>query len=342
MACPGAKLNPLASEFIWHGNKTGHMRVTEKGVSAKNANQVEVPEKNILTKDTEQDEEQNIWRLNKNSDFPLRTAPHRRSTSRAPKIYRIIFIFLMPDSCQRNLVSHTATQQSASESPTKISHQISRLEDFDEGNFKNKTQLTSRKCAKAAKEKESEVEYKNPCYINIKFTTTGGISYDLYHPLISYLNKPARRAFDHLQHLTYHNNQEFQTVKFRVDVSPEKINNAAYFLEALVNLSKHLPSSKPYNAYCAHGNDPRIKYSQQVPHLLLQYKQIKRLREVPAGIRIRRVRSTIMAHVRPDPEHLKNNLLPMEIKRTEIILPELTDNKLTVRVPQISGPADTE
>ncbi|GLA50439.1 hypothetical protein AnigIFM63604_006499 [Aspergillus niger] len=46
------------------------MRVTEKGVSAKNANQVEVPEKNILTKDTEQDEEQNIWRLNKNSDFP--------------------------------------------------------------------------------------------------------------------------------------------------------------------------------------------------------------------------------------------------------------------------------
>ncbi|TPR05975.1 Maltoporin periplasmic N-terminal extension family protein [Aspergillus niger] len=54
MACPGAKLNPLASEFIWHGNKTGHMRVTEKGVSAKNANQVEVPEKNIFTKDTEQ------------------------------------------------------------------------------------------------------------------------------------------------------------------------------------------------------------------------------------------------------------------------------------------------
>ena len=124
--------------------------------------------------------------------------------------------------------------------------------------------------AKAAKEKESEVEYKNPCYINIKFTTTGGISYDLYHPLISYLNKPARRAFDHLQHLTYHNNQELQTVKFRVDVNPEKINNAAYFLEALVNLSKHLPSSKPYNAYRAHGNDPRIKYSQQVPHLLVK------------------------------------------------------------------------
>ncbi|RDK45361.1 hypothetical protein M752DRAFT_263001 [Aspergillus phoenicis ATCC 13157] len=257
MACPGAKLNPLASEFIWHGNKTGHMRVTEKGVSAKNANQVEVPEKNIFTKDTEQGEEQNIRRLNKNSDFP---------------------------------------------------------------NFTVKKHFT----AKAAKGKESEVEYKIPCYINIKFTTTGGISYDLYHPLISYLNKPARRAFDHLQHLTYHNNQELQTVKFRVDVNPEKINNAAYFLEALVNLSKHLPSSKPYNAYRAHGNDPRIKYSQQ-----RQYKQIKRLREVPAGIRIRRVRSTIMAHVRPDPEHLKNNLLPMEIKRTEIILPELIDNKLT-------------
>ncbi|KAI2852794.1 hypothetical protein CBS11350_427 [Aspergillus niger] len=108
MACPGAKLNPLASEFIWHGNKTGHMRVTEKGVSAKNANQVEVPEKNIFTKDTEQN--------------------------------------------------------------------------FDEP----------------------------------------------------------------------------EAVKFRVDVNPEKINNAAYFLEALVNLSKHLPSSKPYNAYRAHGNDPRI------------------------------------------------------------------------------------
>ena len=54
MACPGAKLNPLASEFIWHGNKTGHMRVTKKGVSAKDANQVKVSEKNVLTKDTEQ------------------------------------------------------------------------------------------------------------------------------------------------------------------------------------------------------------------------------------------------------------------------------------------------
>ncbi|GLA39715.1 hypothetical protein AnigIFM63309_007315 [Aspergillus niger] len=46
------------------------MRVTKKGVSAKDANQVKVSEKNILTKDTEQDEEQNIRRLKKNSDFP--------------------------------------------------------------------------------------------------------------------------------------------------------------------------------------------------------------------------------------------------------------------------------
>ena len=46
-----------------------------------------------------------------------------------------------------------------------------------------------------------------------------------------------------------------------------------------------------------------------------------------------------MAHVYPDPNQIKDNLLPTEIRGTEILLPEYTDVKLIVKVPQVTGPA---
>ncbi|OJI80648.1 hypothetical protein ASPTUDRAFT_937671 [Aspergillus tubingensis CBS 134.48] len=52
-----------------------------------------------------------------------------------------------------------------------------------------------------------------------------------------------------------------------------------------------------------------------------------------------RVGSAIMAHVHPDSNQIKDNLLPTEIRGTEILLPEYTDVKLIVKVPQVTGPA---
>lgn len=58
-----------------------------------------------------------------------------------------------------------------------------------------------------------------------------------------------------------------------------------------------------------------------------------------SNIPITRIGSAIIAHVRPDLFfYIKDNLLPTEICGTEIILPEFTDMKLTVEVPQTLDP----
>lgn len=46
-----------------------------------------------------------------------------------------------------------------------------------------------------------------------------------------------------------------------------------------------------------------------------------------------------VAHVHPDSNQIKDNLLPTEIRGTEILLPEYTDMKLIDKVPQVTGPA---
>ncbi|GFN11997.1 AAA domain-containing protein [Aspergillus tubingensis] len=67
-----------------------------------------------------------------------------------------------------------------------------------------------------ATEGQSGVEYEHPCYIDVEFTTIGGVSYGVYHENVSRLNGPAKRVFEHLQLLTSRNNRELRTNAYEV------------------------------------------------------------------------------------------------------------------------------
>lgn len=67
------------------------------------------------------------------------------------------------------------------------------------------------------------------------------------------------------------------------------------------------------------------------------YEQIRRIQEIPSTIVLRKVGPTIVANVRLDQDSLKDHIIPIEMQGTEVTLPEFTDIKLTIRIPQRSG-----
>ncbi|OJI80647.1 hypothetical protein ASPTUDRAFT_33528 [Aspergillus tubingensis CBS 134.48] len=198
----------------------------------------------------------------------------------------------MADSCQRNLLSHMGIRRSASGSSIGTLHQSSRLRYLRRRKFqKKKHELHPENVVHSARlefslhidgkqprcvqdfafkkhstvkatEGQSGVECEHPCYIDVEFTTIGGVSYGIYHENVSRLNEPAKRVFEHLQLLTSRNNREPRTVKFRVDLDPAKMDHIASFVDALGGLSGYLPNSKAFHPYRGHSGEPRIIFSQ--------------------------------------------------------------------------------
>lgn len=224
-------------------------------------------------------------------------------------------------------------------------------------------------------QEDEEMEYVDPCYIDIEFETSGGVSHGLLDTSVANFDEQTRRLFAYLSSLTRKSSDRLRPVKFRVDVDAEHVNKTEGFLQALQELTNSLPQSPAYNPYRSHSGDVRIIYGQQKPRLLVYqgwgsemvkfraqsffydmdeylvkmaysaeiewrrpYEQIKRIQEIPSNITLHQIGTTIVAIVRLDKSFLKDDTLPTEMQGSDVVLPEFTDAQLTIRVPRRSGP----
>ncbi|KAB8233499.1 uncharacterized protein BDW43DRAFT_311212 [Aspergillus alliaceus] len=81
----------------------------------------------------------------------------------------------------------------------------------------------------------NEVEYIAPCYIDIEFETTGGVSRGLLDG--HEFNSETTELFAYMYNLTRAASTKLRTVKIRVDVDPHDVPRLTGFLEALGDVS---------------------------------------------------------------------------------------------------------
>lgn len=118
-------------------------------------------------------------------------------------------------------------------------------------------------------DKTTEVEYEDPCYIDIEFKTTGGVSHGLLDPCVARFDDKCRRLFTHLYQPTHQSSDKHRTVKIRVDVGVEHVHGTEGLTSALQELANNLPQSHSYDPYRSRGKDIRITYGQQKPRALV-------------------------------------------------------------------------
>ena len=223
-------------------------------------------------------------------------------------------------------------------------------------------------------DKASKVEYIAPCYIDIEFDTTGGISQGLLDG--HEFNRETKELFAYMYSLTRNASTKPRTVKLRVDIDPRDVSRLTGFLETLKDITNLLPTSAAWSPYSAHGGEVRILFGQQKPRVIVHqgwgsemvkfrgqshfydidaylvkmaygavlewrrpYEMIKRIQLIPACIKLRRIGESIVAIAILDKSAFKEDLLPPEMKGMELILPEFTEVEVIVRVPKRSGPA---
>ncbi|KAL4889313.1 AAA domain-containing protein [Aspergillus ambiguus] len=318
MAGSDATINPEAPEFVCHGGKSGCM---------------EVPEENVSVEDAEQGDNGQSF-----------------DGSRASS-----------EDCKPTV------------NEDKLDDFWTHVGDSSFPNFVFKTHFPIKQSE--GDDETTNVEYEDPCYIDIEFTTTGGVSHGLLAPCVGGFDEQCQKLFAHLYSLTRHCSEGFRTVKFRVDVAPEHVDHTDGLTDALQELANSLPQSRSYHPYRSHGQDIRIMYGQQKPRALVQqawgsdmvkfravsyfedvdaylvkmaygavlewrrpYEQIRRIQEIPSMVTLRKLGPSIVASVCLDRDFLKDDIVPYEMRGSEVILPEYTDVKLTIRIPQKSGP----
>ncbi|KAE8423790.1 AAA domain-containing protein [Aspergillus pseudocaelatus] len=222
-------------------------------------------------------------------------------------------------------------------------------------------------------DKGSKVEYIAPCYIDIEFDTTGGISQGLSDG--HEFNREINELFVYMYSLTRNASTKPRTVNLRVDIDPRDVSRLTGFLETLKDIANLHPTSAAWSPYRAHGGEVRILFGQQKPRVIVHqgwgsdmvkfrgqshfydidaylvkmaygavlewrrpYEMIKRIQLIPASIKLKRIGESIVAIAMLDRYAFKEDLLPPEMKGMELILPEFTEVEVIVRVPQGSGP----
>ncbi|KAK1139333.1 hypothetical protein N8T08_001104 [Aspergillus melleus] len=220
----------------------------------------------------------------------------------------------------------------------------------------------------------NEVEYIAPCYIDIEFETTGGVSQGLLDG--HEFNSETTELFAYMYSLTRAASTKLRTVKFRVDVDPHDVPRLTGFLEALDDVSNSLPTSAAWYPYRAHGGELRILFGQQKPRLIVHqawgsemvkfraqahfydidtylvkmaygavqewrrpYEMIKRIQLIPALIKLKSIGGSIVAIAMLERSAFKEDLLPPELKGMDVVLPQFTEVQVIVRVHKGSGPA---
>jgi hypothetical protein len=220
----------------------------------------------------------------------------------------------------------------------------------------------------------NKVEFIDPCYIDIEFETTGGISQGLLHR--PEFNREENELFEYMYTLTRVASTKLRTVKLRVDIDPHDACRLTGFLEALNEVANSPPTSPAWSPYRAHGGDVRILFGQQKPRLIVEqdwgsdmvkfraqahfydidtylvkmaygavlewrrpYEMIKRIQLIPASIKLKRIGESIVAIAMLDRSAFREYLLPPDMKGMEVILPEFTEVQVVVRVPNCAGPS---
>lgn len=214
-------------------------------------------------------------------------------------------------------------------------------------------------------------EYIDPCYVDVQFDTTDGISQGL---LGVTCNEETRALFAYMHGLTRSASRTLRTVKFRINVDPASVYEQKDLLGALNELITNPSRRRALYPYRSCTGEIRIPYNLQWPRLMIKESwqtdivrfrssslfydtdaylakmaygssikwrvsilNIEMINGVLADIELRKMGSTIVAIVHIDKGRVNDNLMPEEMKGTDVILPKDTNVKIILYVPTVDA-----
>ncbi|GAB1215165.1 hypothetical protein ATERTT37_004351 [Aspergillus terreus] len=217
---------------------------------------------------------------------------------------------------------------------------------------------------------ETGVQHEDPCFVDITFIASRGISRGLLVPDEAF-SDTTRELLSFLRSFAGARSNKPRKIKFRVDVEPQHVSRLEGFLQTISQVRDDPPTSVAWNAYRSKSGNVRYIHGQQKPRQIVRqewgsdlvkfkaedhfhdldeyltkmaygatiewsrpYVQTDRVQDIQCSVTVKEYGTSVIAIAELSKTSFREANLPDSLKDTELIIPHGTTVQVIVTVPQ--------